>query len=113
MQRSQDRGSTRKVALGLCDHRLLYDRIDVVWRDIKNLLKLPQRFWEEAPVLVGKRVLGKQGNIARVKPLGFVEVRLAPVPLALPSRDISQQFRNPAAIRQQRPCFLKVTHSRV
>src|SRR5438105_14786144 len=78
-----------------------------------NLLKLPQRFREEAPVLVGKRVLGKQGNIARVEPLGFVEVRLAPVPLALPPCHIGEQFRNPARIRPQRPGFFEVTHRRL
>jgi hypothetical protein len=39
-------------------------------------------------------VLGEQVNVARVEPLGFVEVRLAPVPLASPPRDIGQRFRN-------------------
>ena len=43
-------------------------------------------------------MLGKQANVARVEPLGFVEVTLAPIPLASPSCDIGQRFRNPAAI---------------
>ena len=55
-------------------------------------------------------MLGEQINIARVEPLGFVEVRLAPVPLASPARDIGQRFRNPAAIGQELTCLLKVTH---
>ena len=60
-----------------------------------------------------KRVLGEQANVARIEPLGFVEVSLAPVPLALPARDIGQRFRNPAAIRQELACLLKVTHCSV
>ena len=83
---------------------------DVVRRDIENLIKLSQRFGETTKIDIGKRVLGEQGNVARVEPLGFVEVRLAPVPLASPSRDIGQRFRNPAAIRQELTCLLKVTH---
>ena len=55
-------------------------------------------------------MLGEQGNVARVEPLGFVEVRLAPVPLASPARDVGQRFRNLAAIRQELTCLLKVTH---
>ena len=46
-------------------------------------------------------MLGEQANVARVEPLGFVEVRLALVPLASPPREIGQRFRNPAAIRQE------------
>src|SRR4029077_6984871 len=45
----------------------------------------------------------------RVKLLGFVEVRLAPVPLASSPCDISQRFRNPAAIWQKLTCLFKVT----
>ena len=55
-------------------------------------------------------MLSEQVNVARVEPLGFVEVRLAPVPLASPSRDIGQRLRNPAAIGQELTCLLKVTH---
>ena len=58
-------------------------------------------------------VLGEQVGVARVEPLGFVEVGFAPVPLASPPRDIGQRFRNPAAIGQKRSCLLKVTHRRV
>ena len=55
-------------------------------------------------------MLGEEVNVARVEPLGFVEIRFAPVPLASPPRDIGQRFRNPAAIRQELTCLLKVTH---
>src|SRR5437899_11243609 len=55
-------------------------------------------------------MLADQGNVARVELLGFVEERLAPVPLASPPRDIGQGLRNPAAIGQELTCLLKVTH---
>ncbi len=58
-------------------------------------------------------MLTEKVNVARVQPLGFVEVRLAPVPLASPPRDISERFRNPAAIRQELTRLLKVTHRSV
>src|SRR5207249_8586199 len=51
-----------------------------------------------------------QRNIARVEPLSFVEVGLAPVPLTSPACDVGQRFRNLAAIRQRLTCLLKVTH---
>ena len=52
-------------------------------------------------------------SIARVEPLGFVEVGFASVPLASPACDIGQRLRNPAAIGQELPCLLKVTHGGV
>ena len=55
-------------------------------------------------------MLGEEVNIARVEPLGFVEVRLAPLPLASPSCDVGQRFRNAAVIGQELTCLLKVTH---
>src|SRR5215813_10245163 len=51
--------------------------------------------------------------MSRVEPFGFVEIRLATIPLALPPRDIGQRLRNPAAIRQKLTCLLKVTHGGV
>src|SRR6266704_2620737 len=59
---------------------------------------------------IGNRVLGEEVKVARVEPLGFVEVRLAPVPLASPPLQIGQRFKNPAAIWQELACLLKVTH---
>ena len=44
MQRSEERSSTRQIALGLCDSRLIRERIHVVRYDIENLIKLSQRF---------------------------------------------------------------------
>src|SRR5262249_60358231 len=58
-------------------------------------------------------MLREQGNVARIEPLSFVEIGLAPVPLTSPARDIGQRFRNLAAIRQKLTCLLKVTHRRV
>src|SRR6266478_817446 len=58
-------------------------------------------------------MLSEKINVARVEPIGFVEVRLALVPLASPPRDISQRFRNPAAIGQELTCLLKITHRSV
>ena len=48
---------------------------------------------------VEQRVLTEQESIARIEPLGFVKVGLAPVPLALSSCDKGQRFRDLAAIR--------------
>src|SRR5512132_2339791 len=52
-------------------------------------------------------------KVARVEPLGFVEVRLAPVPLASPPLYIGQRFKNPTAIGQELACLFKVTHRSV
>ena len=101
VERSEKRGSPRQVALGLCDSRLQRKGIHVVRHNIENLIKLSQCFGETTKPDIGKRVLGEQVNVARVEPLGFVEVGLAPVPLASPPRDIGQRFRNPAAIGQE------------
>src|SRR4029450_13471882 len=90
--------------------RLKHNGIYIVRCDIKNLIKRSQSFWETTKVDIGKGMLGEEVNIARVEPLGFVEIRLAPVPLALPACDIGQRFRNPAAIGKELTCLLKVTH---
>src|SRR6266481_5320665 len=110
VERSEERRGPPQVALSLRNTRLDREGIDVVRCDIENLIKLSQRFGETTKADIGKRVLGEQGNVARVEPLGFVEVRLTPVPLASPARDIGQRFRNPAAIRQELTCLLKVMH---
>ena len=88
MQRSKERRRTRQIAFSLCDIRLEREGIHVVRCNIENLVKLSQRFGETTKVDIGKRVLGEQANVARVEPLGFVEVTLALVPLASPPRDI-------------------------
>src|SRR4029077_12920181 len=99
--------------LGLCDNRLFHEGIQVVWYNIENLIKLPQRFGETTNEDVGCHVLAEQVDVARVESLGFVEVTLALVPLASSPCDIGQLFRNPAAIGQKRTCLLKVTHRSV
>src|SRR5262249_42546806 len=60
---------------------------------------------------VGKRVLREEINIARIEPLGFVEIIVAPIPLTPPACYIGEQFRNPATIRQKATGLLKVIHS--
>ena len=84
--------------------------IHVVRCDIENLINLSHRFWEMTTVDIGSCVLAEHGNVAWVEPLGFVEIRLAPLPLASSPLDIGQGFRNPAAVGQKRTCLLKVTH---
>ena len=59
MQRRKDRRGTRQVALGLCDSRLYRQDIDIVRRNIENLIKLSQRFGETTEDEIGKRVLGE------------------------------------------------------
>src|SRR6266446_502859 len=110
VERSEERSGTRQVTLGLCDTRLLHERVQAVRYDIENLIKLSQRFGEAAKHDIGSCMLREPLNVARVEPLGFVEVRLAPVPLASPACDIGQRLRNLAAIRQELTCLLKVTH---
>src|SRR5437762_14180620 len=105
MQRSEERRGARQVALGLCNSCLYHESIHVVRHDVENLIKLSQRFGETTEDDIGKRVLGEQVNVARIEPLSFVEIRLAPVPLASPPRDIGQRFRNPAAIRETLACL--------
>jgi hypothetical protein len=57
---------------------------------LRNFIELSPRLGETTKIDVGKRVLREQGNVARVEPLRFIEVDLAPVPLALPAGDRSQ-----------------------
>jgi len=82
MQWSEERSSTRQIPLGLYDSRLIRKRIHIVRRDVKNFIKLSQRIGETAECGIRIRVIRKQLSVARVKSLGFLEVRLAPVPLA-------------------------------
>ena len=82
-ERSEERGGTRQVAFRLCDTGLLRQGIDVVRRNIENLIKLSQRFRETTKCDIRNRVLGEQINVARVEPLGFVEVRIRSGPTGL------------------------------
>src|SRR5207253_6592291 len=82
----------------LGDTRLINEGIHVARHKIENLIKLSQRVWETTKHDIGKRALFEHVNVARIEPLGFVKVRLAPVPLASPPRDIGQQLGNQTAI---------------
>ena len=110
VQRSKERRRTRQIAFSLCDIRLEREGIRVVRCNIENAVKLSQRFGKTTKVHIGKCVLGQQRNVARVAPLGFVEVTLALVPLAAPPCEIGQRFRNPAAIGQEWTCLFEVMH---
>src|SRR4029077_15309299 len=107
MQRSEERRSPWQVALGLCDSRLVHEGIEVVRCDIENLIKLPQCFRETPKTDIGNRMLAEEVDVARVGPFGFLEIRLAPVPLASPPCDIGQRRRDLAAIGQKRTRLLK------
>jgi hypothetical protein len=74
VERSEKRGRTRQISFGLRDSCLEHEGIYVVRYNIKNLIKLSQCFRKAPKVDVGKRALGEQVNVARVEPLGFVEV---------------------------------------
>src|SRR5438105_12250822 len=110
MQRSELCCSPRKVAPRLGNTCLLRKGIQVAGYYIEHLIKLSQRFGETTNYHVRLCVLGEQRNIARVEPLSFVEVGLAPVPLTSPACNVGQRFRNLAAIRQKLTCLFKVTH---
>src|SRR5213592_1262278 len=110
MQRSEERRGTRQIALGLCDSGLGREGIEVIRRNIENLIKLSQCFGKAPECIIGNGVLSEWGNVARVEPFGFVEIRLAPVPLASPPRDIGQRLRNPAVIGRKLTRLLKVMH---
>src|SRR5207247_3210081 len=110
MQGSEESRSPWQIAFSLESSCLEDERVDVVRCDIENLIKLSQRFGETTQGLVGKRVLDEEEGVAWVEPLGFVEVRLAPVPLPSPPLEISHVFRNPAAVGQKRSRLLKVAH---
>ena len=57
-------------------------------------------------------MLREEVGIARVEPLGFVEVRFAPLPLAAPACDVGQRFGDAAIIGQDLTCLLKITYRR-
>ena len=58
-KRSEERRGPRQITLGLCDPRLVTDGIDVVWCDIKNLIKIAQGFRETTKIDIGERALGE------------------------------------------------------
>src|SRR5215467_5701009 len=99
MKRREERGSARQIALSLRDRRLCGECIHVVRYNIENLIKFSQCFRELTKGCIQGRVLAEQGKVARVKPLGFVKVGFAFVPLTSPALKISQGLRNLATVR--------------
>ena len=68
VERSEERRGTRWVALGLCDSRHCHHGVDVVWRDIENLIKLSQRFRETTKSDIGSRLLRASALLAPLHP---------------------------------------------
>ena len=56
MQRSEECRCPRQVALSLCNTGLCREGIDVVRRNIEDLIKLSQRFRKTTKAFVGNRV---------------------------------------------------------
>src|SRR5215470_15831613 len=110
VDRSEEYGGPRQIALSLCDTRLSCEGGHVTRHDIENLVEFSQCFGETTKLNIQLCMLCEQGNVARVEPLGLVEIRLAPILLASSPRDRRQQRRNLAAIRQELTCLFKVTH---
>src|SRR5262249_62237292 len=110
---SEQRRSLRQIALRLRDCRLLRERINVVRRDIENLIEFPIGFSKVTKTDIGKRVLREQVNVARVESFSFVEIGLTLIPLASPACDIGKIFRDPAAIREELTRLLEITRAGV
>src|SRR5437762_12569214 len=85
------------------------ERIHIVRYDVENLIKLSQRFWETTKYGIRICLVGKQPNVAWVKPLGFVKIGLARAPFTLPPRNMGEHVRNPTAIRQELTCLLTLS----
>ena len=58
-ERSEKRRGALQIAFGLCDSRLVRQDIDVVRRDIENLVKLSQRFGKTTKKDIRRRAFGK------------------------------------------------------
>ena len=74
MQRSEQCTSASEIAVGLRDKCLEREGLDVIWRNIQNLIKLSQRFGETSKQVIVYRVPAEQVTIARVELLGVVKV---------------------------------------
>src|SRR5580704_4058531 len=101
MRRRKERGSSWQIALRLRDSRLYRENTNIIWCNIQNLIKLSQCFGETTKTDIRSRVLSEHATVARIEPLGFVEVSLASVPLTAPSCDVGQRFWDAAVIGQE------------
>ncbi len=110
MKRSKERGSPREITLGLGDRRLDRESVHVIRDNLENLVELPQRFRKTTARNAGLPMLPKHVSIPWIQSLSLDEVGFTPVPLTLSPRDISERFRNPAAIREKRTGPFKETH---
>jgi hypothetical protein len=91
---SEKRRSSRKVAFGLGNGRLFHQGVNVVRHDLQNLVELPERFGETPQRDIELGMSSEQTHIARVEPLGFVEVGFTSLPLPLIACDKGERLRN-------------------
>jgi len=57
----------RQISFGLGNSRLEGEGIDIIWRDLKNLIKLSQRIRKPAHDNVEKSMLGQKRNVPRIE----------------------------------------------
>ena len=76
--------------------------------DVKDLIKLPQRFGKATEPHIGKGVLGEEISVAHIETLSLVEVFLALLPLAASSCDVRQRLCDAAVIGEELTCLLKI-----
>ena len=87
MKRRDDDGGVRQISLCLCYRSFDCDRVDIIRRDIQNLIKFFLRFSETAKVNIRKCLFGEQSCVTGVKSLGLAQKEIASVPLSSSSRD--------------------------
>src|SRR5438477_4630454 len=101
MNLSQKHCGARQVAFSLSDCGFFHQSIGIFRHNLQNLVELAESFRETAERYIELRVPGKQVDIARIKPLGFLEVGLASFPLSLVACDKSQRPRYATAIGEE------------
>ena len=97
-QWSEKTRSAAQIALRLRNLRFRSQGIDVARNDIENLIELSQRFGKTAETSIVRGETAKQGNIARIEPLRFEQVKLTPFPLTSPPLEVADRLRDAAAI---------------
>ena len=113
MERSKQGRRSRQISFGLGNGRLEREGIDIIWRDLKNLIKLSQRIGKPAHCNVEKSMLGQERNVPRIESPGLLEISVGAIPLAFPARYVGKRFRNLAAIGKKLTRLLEVTDGRI
>ena len=86
--------------------------INVARHDLENPVELSLRFRETPQGDVELGLPGEQTHVARIEPLGLVEVGFGFRPLPLAPGDKGERLRNPAAIGQELARLLVITAPR-